>query len=167
MEKSDLVLLYAYNRWANARVLEACRRLTWEQLVASIPASFGSLIGTLAHILGAEITWRRRMQEGISPDRMVSARDFSTLEELVALWQEEENKMRAFVESLRDEDLVRWVEYTRTSGEPQGSTLWKALVHLVNHGTQFRGEAGAALAAFGQSPGDLDLILYLRESDQR
>jgi uncharacterized damage-inducible protein DinB len=124
-------------------------------------------MGDLAHVLGAEITWRMRMQEGVSPNRLAAAGDFPSLEALTARWREEESKMQAFVDSLRDEDLNRWVEFVRTSGEPQGSTLWKALIHVVNHGTQFRGEAGAALAGFGHSPGDLDLILYLRESDQR
>ena len=43
------------------------------------------------------------------------------------------------------------------------NVLWNLLAHVVNHGTQFRGEAGVALAAYGQSPGDLDLLLFFRE----
>ncbi len=167
MNKRDLVLLFAYNRWANAKVREACRRVTPEQLAAPAQVSFGSLSGTLAHILGAEMAWRMRMQEGLSSDRLANAGDFPTLEALTTRWQEEEAKMQGFVESLRAEDLDRWVEYTTTSGKRQGSTLWRALVHVVNHGTQFRSEAGVVLSGFGQSPGDLDLLLYLRETNQR
>ncbi len=167
MDKSDLVLLFAYNRWANAKVREACGRLASEQLAAPVPVSFNSLMGTLAHILAAEMAWRVRLQEGLSLDRLLNAADFPTFEALTARWLEEEAKMQGFVEALHDEDLGRWVEYTTTSGKRQGSTLWRALVHVVNHGTQFRGEAGAALSAFGETPGDLDLILYLRETDQR
>ncbi len=167
MDKSDLTLLFAYNRWANAKVRDACGRLAPEQLTAPAQVSFGSLFGTLAHILAAEMAWRVRMQEGLSPDRLLIAADFPTPQALTTRWQEEEARMQGFVESLRDEDLNRWVEFTTTSGKRQASTLWRALVHVVNHGTQFRAEAGAALSVFGQSPGDLDLILYLRETDQR
>jgi uncharacterized damage-inducible protein DinB len=42
-------------------------------------------------------------------------------------------------------------------------TLRGALVHVVNHGTQFRSEAAVALTEYGHSPGDLDLIFYLRQ----
>jgi uncharacterized damage-inducible protein DinB len=167
MDKNDLTLLFAYNRWANGRVLEASRQLIPEQRIAPAQVSFGSLMGTLVHILGAEMNWRLRMQEGISPTRMVTPAEFPSLEILASRWGEEETAMQGFIQSLRPEDVNRWVEFNTTSGRPQGATLWKALAHLVNHGTQFRGEAGVVLTNFGRSPGDLDMILYLRESDQR
>ena len=167
MERDDLLLLLGYNRWANDRVLAACRGLTPEQLLAPAAVSFTNLLGTLAHVLGSEQAWRLRLQTGVSPERMLSARDFAGLDDLEALSQREAAALRAFVESLGPDDPQRWVEYTTTSGERQGSTLWRALAHLVNHGTQFRGEAGAALAVLGHSPGDLDFLLYQRETDQR
>ena len=37
------------------------------------------------------------------------------------------------------------------------------LVHVVNHGTQHRAEAGVLLTAEGRSPGELDLIYYAEE----
>jgi uncharacterized damage-inducible protein DinB len=42
--------------------------------------------------------------------------------------------------------------------------LWQAMAHLVNHGTQHKTEAAAMLTDFGQSPGDIDMILYLIEN---
>ncbi len=44
--------------------------------------------------------------------------------------------------------------------------LWQLMLHLINHGTQHRSEAAALLTGYGQSPGDLDLILYLRKAKE-
>jgi uncharacterized damage-inducible protein DinB len=167
MQRDDLLLFFDYNAWANQRVLAACRGLTSAQLHAPAQCSFGSLMGTLAHIYAAERAWRLRLQEGVSPGALPGGADFATLTALETAWAGETAALRAFVAGLDDAGLVCWVEYTTTSGGPQGSTLWRALVHVALHGTQFRAEAGAVLAALGRSPGDLDFILFLRETGQR
>lgn len=167
METDDLTLFYQYNRWANARVLDACRALPTQQLTAPAAVSFGSVLGNLAHVFSAEANWRRRLQLGISPNRMLTAEDFSSLEDLAIQWQSEEKAMQAYIESLEPEKLNQWVEYHTNSGALQGSTLWRALMHVVFHGVQFRGEAGAALSVFQHSPGDLDFNKFLRETNQR
>ena len=41
-----------------------------------------------------------------------------------------------------------------------GISLWQALAHVVNHGTQHRSEAAVLLTAAGHSPGDLDMVDY-------
>lgn len=167
MQKSDLSLLFAYNRWANAKIMEGARGLSSEQLIEPAQVSFGSLMGTLAHIISAESIWRMRLQENLSPSFRLSEKDFPTLEALESAWREEEEKMRGYIESLTDADLERRVEYHTTSGKAEGGTVWKMLMHVVNHGTQFRSEAAVVLTILGRSPGDLDLIYYLRQTDQR
>ena len=42
-------------------------------------------------------------------------------------------------------------------------TMWQALLHVFNHGTQHRSEAAALLTDAGRSPGDLDLIDFAEE----
>ena len=37
------------------------------------------------------------------------------------------------------------------------------MAHLVNHGTQFRAEAAVRLTQLDASPGDIDLIVWLRQ----
>lgn len=166
MDKNDLDLLFQYNRWANALVREASRGLSPEEIHAPAQCSFGSLMGTLAHIYSAERIWRLRLEEGKSLPQQITGKDFPSLEDLEPAWLAEESAMQNFIAGLAEGDLSRWVEYTSTTGKLQASTLWKTLVHVVTHGVQFRGEAGAVLATIGRSPGNMDFILYLRDTNQ-
>jgi uncharacterized damage-inducible protein DinB len=71
--------------------------------------------------------------------------------------------MRAYLTALTDEALGQTVKYKTTKGVPFENVLWHLLAHVVNHGTQFRSEAGVALTGYVQSPGDLDMLAFFRE----
>ena len=160
MNKQDILLLYQYNQWANAKILSAAANVTQEQYLA--PASFphGGLRGTLAHTLSAEWVWRMRW-EGTSPTSVLKPDEFPTLDSLRSRWADEERKLMAFVERLTDERLNSTFDYKNTSGKAFTRVLWHAMAHVVNHGTQHRSEAAALLTDFGCSPGDIDLIFFL------
>ena len=160
MNAEAIRLLYDYNYWASHRLLAAAGQCTAEQLDASLPMSWHSLLGTFAHILGAEWAWRQRCQAGFSPTKLLDPAQFATLEALRRRWGEEETAMRAYANSLSDAGLQRVVEYQNTSGKPFRRVLWQILLHVVNHGTQHRGEAALYLTTFGHSPGDIDLSVY-------
>jgi uncharacterized damage-inducible protein DinB len=162
MNHDDIATLFDYNYWATGRILAATAAVTPEQYAAPAPLSHGSLRGTLVHTLGAEINWRLRCQEGISPTALLAETELPTLEALQARWQAEERAMRAYVASLTDDALLRIVKYKNLKGVPYENVLWTLLAHVVNHGTQSRSEAAVGLTMLGHSPGDLDLILFLR-----
>ena len=71
--------------------------------------------------------------------------------------------MRRYLETLTDDRLELPLRYTNTRGQAIELPLWTILIHVINHGTQSRAEAGIALAGMGQSPGDLDFSLFLRQ----
>jgi hypothetical protein len=56
--------LVAFNRWANTRLLQAAAALSVEELERDLRASFGSLQGTLSHILWGERGWLHFWREG-------------------------------------------------------------------------------------------------------
>ena len=164
MNKQDIQLLYRYNQWSTARILNAASQVTQEQFLA--PASFphGGLRGTLVHALFAEWIWRNRW-EGTSPEVRLKPDDFPTFESLRERWQTEQEKLMAFIESLTDERLSGSFSYRDTKGVPHEQVLWRAMAHVVNHGTQHKTEAAALLTELGHSPGDIDLIVYLIEKE--
>jgi uncharacterized damage-inducible protein DinB len=162
MNKQDILILFKYNWWANAKILNTASNVTSEQYLA--PASFphGGLQGTLVHTLFAEWIWRKRW-EGNSPNYRLKPGEFPTFESVRKRWAEEEGLLRAFVDGLADEKLNSTFNYTSTEGKPHTRILWQAMAHLVNHGTQHRSEAAAILTDLGHSPGDIDLIYFLSE----
>jgi uncharacterized damage-inducible protein DinB len=165
MNEMDLITLYDYNYWANARVLDCAARVTPEQYAAPAGLSHGSLRGTLVHTFVAELTWRLRCQERLSPRSLPVEADYPSLELLRESWRVEENAMRLYIQSLNEDSLQEIIHYTTTKGVAHSNRLGHLLVHVVNHGTQTRAEAGLALASYGHSPGDLDMVLYFRERE--
>ncbi len=166
MNKEYFVTLYDYNYWVNDRVLRAAGQVNDAQFVAKTMHSYGSLRGTLVHILSAEWIWLQRFNS-ISPKNILREHDFPTLASLQARWNEEAQKMRAFIGGLKEDDLTRIVRYNTLEGDPFEHPLWEMLAHLVNHGTQHRAEAAAMLTDFGHSPGDVDLIMFVRERQKK
>lgn len=163
MNKADIVTLFDYNYWANGRILNAAARVTAEQFAAVAGLNYGSLCGTLVHILGAEMVWRLRCQEEVVPRSLPQETEFPTFSALRARWQDEEAAMRGFLATLTDDLLRRTIRYTTTKGITFEHALWQPLIHVVNHGTQHRAEAAMLLTEYGCSPGDVDMILFLRE----
>jgi uncharacterized damage-inducible protein DinB len=162
MKKDEVLTLYRYNAWTNARILNTAAKLTTEQFLAPAPFSHGGLRSTLVHALSAEWIWRNRW-EGHSPISVLDFADFPTFEALFTRWQVEEKNLMTFVENVSEAALDTPLRYRTTGGQPFENILWHLMVHLVNHGTQHRSEAASMLTGFGCSPGDIDFIVFLRE----
>lgn len=163
MNKSDIQLLYAYNTWANRKILAAAVGITPEQYLSPIGYSWGSLQAILVHILTAELVWRTRLQGGDATSAFLEARDFATPGALIERWSVEAGLLDEFIAGLQEADLQKTIHYSSRRGQAFENVCWHILVHVVNHGTQHRSEAAMVLTSLDRSPGDLDLIMFLRE----
>jgi uncharacterized damage-inducible protein DinB len=128
--------------------------------------SFNSLYGTLLHLAGSEMIWRARMA-GQTVTRMPDAAELPDLPVLQSWWQAEELRMQSFLDQIEPGTEEQVIHFQRLNDEMESATLWKALLHLALHSMQFRAEAGTALSRLGALPGDIDLLFFLRENDQR
>ena len=158
MRVADIGALLDYNSWANARILNAAAALTAAEFTAPTRFPRGSLRACLLHVLGAA-RFHLGQWEGGPPRPALAAGDFPDVAALAAQVARDEAELRAFLASLTDADLDRPTAID-FGGEYDNVTapLWLLMVHIVNHGTQHRGDAAQILTELGHSPGDLDLM---------
>jgi uncharacterized damage-inducible protein DinB len=154
--------LCAYNDWVNDRLFAIAEQLPADRARERFGASFDTIHGTLAHILGAEITWLSRWQ-GVSPTRVLGGDDFPDLAAIWARWQEQRRDLAAFLAELTPAEVERPLRYTNTRGEAFAYPLWQMLVHVVNHGTHHRAELAEMLTRAGHPPPPTDLLVYYDE----
>jgi uncharacterized damage-inducible protein DinB len=158
----EIQQLYAYNRWANRRILAAVGALSAEERGRDLGSSFPSVQATLAHVLLAEWIWLERWN-GRSPTGLPGEWDLSEWPGLENRWNEVEAAQARFVAALAEADLERAVDYRTTDGTPYAAPLGQLLRHVVNHSTYHRGQVVTMLRQLGAAAPSTDLVLYHRE----
>ena len=158
----------AYNQWANARVYEAAADLAEDELNRDTGAFFGSLIGTLNHVLVADRIWLRRFTgEGSAPAQL-DAILHPDLIGLAGARVAEDQRIIDWIGSLSKEALAgRFTYLTVTDMRTVSQRLAPALAHFFNHQTHHRGQAHATLTALGRPSISLDLIYFQRTEEGR
>lgn len=142
---------FAYDRWANRRVIESLSGLEGAD----------EAVALLAHIIGAQEVWLARVT-GIGveeaeprPALMLEACS-ARLDDLHTGW------MNLLAESAQ-ERIDRVVAYKNLSGQPWETTVQDILVHVNNHGTYHRGQIARIVKAAGGRPAVTDFIAYVRD----
>jgi uncharacterized damage-inducible protein DinB len=153
MQVDEVRFLYAYDRWATRKVLNALDGLAPEVWARPDVVGERGLGAILVHHLGASQRWRNGFQEsGEEPEPELEP--LPTIAELRDRWAAEWAALDAWLPTITD-GFVGYIH--------EGVPVWQMLVHVVNHGTQHRAEAAALLTAEGRSPGELDLIFFAEE----
>lgn len=161
MTIQEVVELFAYDAWANARVFDAAEALTADQLGAAAASSFPSVRATLGHLVSAEWIWLRRWQ-GESPSVIPAWADGASLAELRSRLAAVQAERDGYFASLGDADLARVVEYRNIAGETHAEPLAGLVRHVVNHSTYHRGQVTTQLRQIGVPPPATDLVVFLR-----
>lgn len=157
-----------YNRWANALVYQAAEALPMEEQNRDTGAFFGSLTGTLNHMLVADRIWMKRFTgDGAAPARL-DAILHADLPSLRIAREAEDQRIVEWVGSLSDKALAGRFSYvTVTDMRTVSQRLAPALAHFFNHQTHHRGQAHTILTALGGPSLTLDLIYFQRTEEGR
>ncbi|MBA2963978.1 MULTISPECIES: DinB family protein [Ramlibacter] len=163
--------LARYNAWMNERLYDAAEGLPEAERRRDRGAFFGSIDGTLNHLLWADRLWLRRFaSQGVAFPAL--ADDLLALPEgasygtvLQAEWQGLRQARRAldaaivrWVDEMPPEFLLRTLRYANTKGVVREQPAWQPLTHFFNHQTHHRGQVTTLLLQAGVDPGVTDLV---------
>jgi uncharacterized damage-inducible protein DinB len=173
--KSHFELMARYNQWMNAKIYDASSRLDTTALHADKGAFFGSVFGTLNHLLVADTIWLKRFAEhqpglhSLDPVRpmphpySLSEPLHGDFKALRAARQAMDDVIVGFCVEAGDDDYARALNYTNRSGEVLIAPLGSLMQHFFNHQAHHRGQVTTLLTQAGIDVGVTDLVALLRE----
>lgn len=175
--RDHFALLAGYNRWMNANLHAAAQWLPAEAVSEPRGAFFGSILGTLNHVVVADLIWLRRFAAG-NPGRWPSLQGLADLPlparldeavcaDLTAWWalrQQLDRMIEDWIASLQPEELEQAVSYRTMAGQPHHRQLSHLLLHFFNHQTHHRGQATTLFQQLGVDVGPTDLLLRLPQA---
>ncbi len=151
--------LLAYTIWADRELLRAVSALPEEDQLRETGASHGSVLGTLAHILGSEQVWLSRFL-GVPLRRLPDLADFPSASLLTASFEDFWPQLEYFLASLTDEQLEQDFSWTNSRGESHTVPYRQALLHVVHHSGYHRGQVAAQMRQLGHAPPPTDLVYW-------
>ncbi len=153
----------AYNHWANRRLYAAAMAMPDEHYRRSTGVFFGSLHGTLNHLLLTDRIWLKRLTGEGDPPNQHNAILYEDRIALARARMAEDARLIDVVGRYSADDLRGTISYQNMSGVPYSQELAQILLHLFNHQTHHRGQAHACCSiATGEEPPSLDMIQFQR-----
>lgn len=160
MTVEDLRRRFDYGYWANRRLFHVMEQMAPEQFTQAVAGSYGSVRNTMVHVLSAEWGWLERCG-GPPRGAQLSADDYPSVAALAAAWAAVEADVRGFLDTLRDDDLGRLVEFViPRGGERRIMAVGELLQHAANHGVHHRGQVALLIRLLGYAPGNIDMLIY-------
>ena len=156
-----LQMMARYNAWQNAWMLEAAGSLPRSALTEDRGAFFGSILGTLSHLLWGDTIWMSRFDGGPAPEGGIPGSDrfFETWEEYAPARLAMDARIETWAMGLNAagcEGDISW--YSGAMGADVTRPRMLVFTHFFNHQTHHRGQVHAMLTAAGAVTSDTDLF---------
>ncbi len=155
----DLISLYAYNSWANARVLETLRAMSEADYVKEQGGGWPSLRATFVHLAGATDAWAERFS-GRDATRRATIEELPGLEDAARILLAAEEKHARLLPTFTPERLAGPFIWKNLKGERKTAPFWVVVKHVVNHQTYHRGQISAMVRRLGHTPKSTDMVVW-------
>jgi len=154
--------LLAYTIWADRTVLDSLRVVSAEDLIQATGTGYGSIRGTLVHLLANEQTCLARFL-GAEPPPAPEETAFPDRLSLALSFEEVWSQLGFFLASLSAEQLAGEVFWMEPDGKARRLPCPKAICHFVTLAAFHRGQAVASLYQMGYRVPETDYLQFPRE----
>lgn len=149
-----LIEAFRHNSWATKRLLGFCRQLMPDQLTATAPGTYGTIIATFNHLIYADVNylprpkikrpdWSREELEITDLDRLDAMVD-----ETAALWE------RYLADPLDARDKLS------LDGGAYEAESFVPVIQALHHGNAHREQICSIITGLGVEPPDLQVWAY-------
>jgi uncharacterized damage-inducible protein DinB len=152
MTRSLLEDAFGHHVWATLRVLDACGQLSSDQCGTGAPGTYGSIIETMRHLVGADTSYLFALTGGRVPVIDVAAMG---LRELRAAIESNGDAWASLLAGDLDPDSV--VVRRRDDGSASHAPMGIRLAQALHHGTDHRSQVCTTLTVIGVAPPDIDV----------
>ncbi|MDX1551944.1 MAG: DinB family protein [Marinobacter sp.] len=168
--KAHFQLLASYNQWMNAKVYEAAGSLSASELAKDRGGFFGSVLGTLNHIVVADTIWLKRFVTHPSCGALFRAvtdlENPTRLDQILfndlgslkghRIWLD--RQIIDWISRLSEDDLDFVLSYRSIKGTLARKRYSSLVLHFFNHQTHHRGQVSTLLSQLHVDIGVTDLL---------
>jgi uncharacterized damage-inducible protein DinB len=155
MTKNLLTDAMEHHVWATLHLLDTCLDLTPEQLATNVPGTYGSILDTLRHLVGADASYLEVLTGGSFAPIDEAGMDLSGLRSVM------ERVGPAWTSLLGGElDPDAMVIRHRDDGSEGHAPLGIRVAQVLHHGTDHRSQICTALTTIGLEPPEIDVWAF-------
>ncbi len=166
-------LMASYNQWMNVKLYAAAAKLSAQELAADKGAFFGSVLGTLNHIVNGDTIWLRRFATHpanyatLEPIRQLplpaslDQLQFTEFDQLLARRQLIDDAVLRWADEVKAAELDQVLHYVNSRGDVGDKHFFSLVMHFFNHQTHHRGQVTTLLSQAGIDVGATDLLMLI------
>ncbi len=158
--QSQYQKLYEYHFHTCTQLIDCAARLAAADYQENPGYGHGSIHDILFHLLNTDRSWRTSLETGVQPARLPAA-DYPDLNALREGFEREHAAWKAPLERLSEDEFQGQLKVVSVRFGTVTMQRWHILQQVLLHGMQHHAEVAQLLTAKGQSPGNIDFILYV------
>lgn len=155
------VAMARYNAWQNKQLIDVVQAMPHARMMQDEGAFFGSVLGTLNHLIWGDRIWMSRFDGGDPPEGSIETS--KRLYPSVSRWRDArlatDHRIVGWAESIDPATLagaLHW--YSGATGQNVSRPLGVCITHMFNHQTHHRGQIHAMLTRIGGAAPVSDLV---------